>query len=341
MFLIAVAIEFREHVAREDRREIAADVALLSAAIGTMLFLTLRPESTPDPASAASAAEFALIIASGVSAFGALALARPNVAHLGMFVAICAICAGVLAFANLWLDAAFEVGRPQVDLPIAFAVLFLAALVSVIPRKVTEQRKDPARYGRAVLTTLSVAATSAALALVAVDKRNATIEDGSGVAPDRRARRGGRAPHPGEPGPRDAIAAGGPRRARSEGGRAPRDRQGAVTAPARERDPARVRGTPPHGLRVRGRRHRRARPAGRGRPRERRLLQDGRAPAVARRGPALDRARGLDPGRRALRRRSPRPGRARSSARGTRSTSSRGPRRSPATRPGGCCWSAT
>jgi len=129
--------------------------------------------------------------------------------------------------------------------------------------------------------------------------RHAELDDRQepGVAPDRRAGRGGRPPHPCEPGPRDAVAAGGPRRARSEGGRAARDRQGAVTPPARERDPARVRGTPPHGLRVRSRRHHRARPAGRRRPRQRRLLQDGRAPAVARRGPALDRARGLDPGR--------------------------------------------
>jgi PAS domain len=174
LFLVAVAIEFREHVAREDRREIAADVALLSAAIGTMLFLNLRPVSSTDPASAASSAEFALIIASGVSAYGALALARPSVAHLGMFLSVCAICVGVHGFAGLWLDASFEIGRPEVDLPIAFAVLFLAALVSVIPRKVTE-RKDPARYGRAILTTLSVAATSAALALVAVDTRSSTI----------------------------------------------------------------------------------------------------------------------------------------------------------------------
>ena len=175
LFLVAVAIEFREHVAREDRREIAADVALLSAAIGTMLFLNLRPESSTDPASAASSAEFALIIASGVSAYGALALARPNVAHLGMFLSVCAICVGVYGFAGLWLDGSFEIGRPEVDLPIAFAALFLAALVSVIPRKVTE-RKDPARYGRAILTTLSVAATSAALALVAVDTRSSTID---------------------------------------------------------------------------------------------------------------------------------------------------------------------
>ncbi|HEU4832367.1 MAG TPA: PAS domain S-box protein, partial [Actinomycetota bacterium] len=177
LFLIAVAIEFREHVPREDRREIVADVALLTAAIGTILFLSLRPDSTADMASNASSAEFALIIASGASAYGALALARPNVAHVGMFLAVCGMCLGVHRFAELWLSASFEVGRPEVDLPIAFGALFVAALVSVIPRRVTERRKDPARYGRAVLTTLSVAATSAALALVAVDRRSSMIDD--------------------------------------------------------------------------------------------------------------------------------------------------------------------
>src|SRR6266508_4118956 len=80
LLVIAVAIEFREHVAREDRREIVADVALLTAAIGTMLFLSLRPDSAADAARAAPSAEFALIIASGASAYGALALARPNIA---------------------------------------------------------------------------------------------------------------------------------------------------------------------------------------------------------------------------------------------------------------------
>lgn len=122
-----------------------------------------------------------------------------------------------------------------------------------------------------------------------------------GLAPDRPPGGGGRAPDPRESGPRDAVPARGPRRARPEGGRAPRDRHGPVTAPARERDPARVRGTPPHRVRVRGRRHRRARPPRRRGPRERRLLQDGRAPAVARRRSAVDRARRLDPDGRAVR----------------------------------------
>ena len=168
LFLVAVAIEFREHVPREDRREIAADVSLLSAAIGTMLFLYLRELTAPEPTSSATAAEFALLVAAGFAAFGALALARPNASHFGMFVAICAMCAGVFGFSQEWLQGTFAVGRPATDLPIAFGSLFLASLVSVIPRRRVDARKEAARYGRAILTTLSVAATSAALALVAI-----------------------------------------------------------------------------------------------------------------------------------------------------------------------------
>jgi PAS domain S-box-containing protein len=180
LFLVAVAIEFREHVPRDDRREIAADVSLLSAAIGTILFLYLRDATIAAPASAASAAEFALVVAAGFAAFGALLLTRPNVAHLGTFLAICAMCAGVLAFAQDWLHARFEVGRPEIDLPIAFGSLFIAALASVFPRRQIDRRMDPARYGKAVLTTLSVAATSAALGLVAYAEIQQEVEVSQG-----------------------------------------------------------------------------------------------------------------------------------------------------------------
>src|SRR5262245_50818203 len=180
LFLVAVAIDFREHVPRGDRREIAADVSLLSAAIGTLLFLFLRDATIAEPASAASAAEFALVVASGFTAFGALALIRPNAAHLGMFGAICAMCAGVLVFAQDWLHARFDVGRPEIDLPIAFGSLLIAALVSMIPRRQVDRRKGPARYGKAVLTTLSVGATSAALGLVAFAEINGTVEASQG-----------------------------------------------------------------------------------------------------------------------------------------------------------------
>jgi len=122
-----------------------------------------------------------------------------------------------------------------------------------------------------------------------------------GLVADRCARRRDRASDPRQPGARNAVAASRTRGARPEGDRSPRDRHGARPAPARERDPARVRGAPAHRLRVRGRRHRRARPQRRDRPRERRLLPHDRAPPLARRRPALDRDRRVGPGRSALR----------------------------------------
>ena len=42
LFLIPAALEFRGHIAREDRREIAADVVLIGIALATLLYLLLR-----------------------------------------------------------------------------------------------------------------------------------------------------------------------------------------------------------------------------------------------------------------------------------------------------------
>ena len=108
MFLVPVWMEFRDHVAREDRREITADVALLSAAVGTMLYLYL---STGQPGTTASAAEFALIVATGFSAYGALALWLPNLAHIGLFAVMCGLSSAILTFAPQWIDGTFRTGQ--------------------------------------------------------------------------------------------------------------------------------------------------------------------------------------------------------------------------------------
>jgi PAS domain S-box-containing protein len=177
MFLVALAIEFRDHVAREDRREIAADVALLSAAIGTMLFLYLRPPAEElNGMESATIAGLALIAATGFSGFGALALALPHAAHVGMFIAISAMCSAVVAFANQWVTGVFALGQSHIDLPIALASLLTAALVTTMPRRTPEPRMEPTRYGRAILTSLSVAAACSALALVAAKEIRDDIE---------------------------------------------------------------------------------------------------------------------------------------------------------------------
>src|SRR5262245_23402306 len=177
MFLVALAIEFRDHVTGEDRREIAADVALLSAAIGTMLFLFLRPPAEElSGMESATTAGLALIAATGFSAFGALALALPHAAHVGMFIAISAMCSAVVAFTHQWVTGVFVLGQSHIDLPIALASLLIAALVTTMPRRTPEPRMEPTRYGRAILTSLSVAAACSALALVAVKETDGQIE---------------------------------------------------------------------------------------------------------------------------------------------------------------------
>ena len=62
------AVRLMRHVPVEDRREVAADVVLISAAIGTIVYLLLRPGDMPQPASAISAAEFAAICRSAAHA---------------------------------------------------------------------------------------------------------------------------------------------------------------------------------------------------------------------------------------------------------------------------------
>lgn len=167
MFLVPVVYEFRDHLPRPERREITADVALISAAFGTALFLFLQ---TPHMSSAAlfSSAVFALIVATACAAYGALALWVPSTAHLGLLGGIGLLAAGTLAFATHWEGGTYHQGQASIDVPLAVAPLFLAFIACVIPRHTgPELTFRPSRYGRPLLTTLSVVAASGALAAVA------------------------------------------------------------------------------------------------------------------------------------------------------------------------------
>jgi PAS domain S-box-containing protein len=175
LFLIPVVYEFRGHVPREDRREIAADITLIGIALGTMLYLLLR-SGFDEPAVSGSAAVFAIVVASIVSAYGALALWLPTIAHVGLFAAACGISGALLTFGDAWLRETYRPGVPEIELPIALSALLLAFLVTTIRRRDAGERSHRvARYGRALLTTLSVTAACAALAMVATLELDARI----------------------------------------------------------------------------------------------------------------------------------------------------------------------
>jgi PAS domain S-box-containing protein len=166
-FLMPIKIEFADHFPKEDRREISADVALISAALGCIAYLSIRP---PDGAGVAqmSSAIFALMAVTAFAAYGALALWVPSPAHLGQFAIVGALAASIVAFGNDWVNGAYVPGSTAVSLPLALGPLGLAILITIIPRRETsEPFARPARYGRPLLTTAAVAAACAALGVVA------------------------------------------------------------------------------------------------------------------------------------------------------------------------------
>ncbi len=167
LFLVPAAIEYREHLAPADRRELVADAALIAAAVGSAAYLYLR-EPGGSAEQAVSSAAAASVIASTLGAYAALVLWLPSRPHLAQLLAMAGLIAGTVAFAADWAHGAYRQGDPAAGLPLSLSPLVLALAVTLVPRHRAEQvRIRPARYGRAALTTLSVATACAALALVA------------------------------------------------------------------------------------------------------------------------------------------------------------------------------
>jgi PAS domain S-box-containing protein len=175
IFFIPIEIEYREHFKKEIRGQIAADVALGAASIAVILYLALRPNVATSVESV-STAVFALMVATAVTAYGALVLWIPSPAHIGQFAVITAFSAGAVVFAEQWVRGTYTPGRAAVDLPLALGALGLAFVVTAAPRRMGEGKvARHSRYGRAVLTTVSVATACGALGLVAAMETNSVI----------------------------------------------------------------------------------------------------------------------------------------------------------------------
>jgi PAS domain S-box-containing protein len=182
VFLAPIGIEFTDHVHREDRREIIADVTLITAALGTILYLVIRPEDAGAFVSL-STAMFALIAAGGLSAYGALAVWVPSVAHIGQLLIVGTFSISLLAFGQHWVQGTYDPGSGPIDMPFALGALALAFLVYVLPRHVhADSTAPPTRYGRPVLTTVAVATACGALGLVATFEQNGQVDVRQGQA---------------------------------------------------------------------------------------------------------------------------------------------------------------
>jgi cytochrome bd-type quinol oxidase subunit 2 len=87
LFLVPVVLEFRSRVDRDTRREIAADVALITGAVGTILYVVIRPANA-DAGTSLAAAQLAVIGAAAFCSYGALAMWLPTAPHVGIFAAV-------------------------------------------------------------------------------------------------------------------------------------------------------------------------------------------------------------------------------------------------------------
>jgi len=175
IFFIPVEIEYREHFKKEIRGQIAADVALGAASIAVILYLALRPDVATSVESL-STAVFALMLATAITAYGALVLWVPSLAHVGQFAVITAFSAGAVVFAEQWVRGTYTPGRSAVELPLALGALGLAFVVTAAPRRMGEGKvARHSRYGRPLLTTVAVATACAALGLVAAMETNSVI----------------------------------------------------------------------------------------------------------------------------------------------------------------------
>jgi PAS domain S-box-containing protein len=168
LILLTLRDEFARHLGQEERGEVVADIVLVWAAVGGIVFLVLQPEGAPAGGGAdLSSVVFAASVVAPV-AWGALAIWAPSFSHLGLFASWAAITAGSMEFGFQWIRHRFVGGQPLVDLPIGLGALALAALLVVDPARHRSGRAPgPPHLLRPVLTVTAVTAACATLGLAA------------------------------------------------------------------------------------------------------------------------------------------------------------------------------
>jgi len=163
LVLVAVRQEFVIHFKRDDRREALADIVLISAAIGGVVFLILQ---LPQPGVGdVSSVVFAATVLAPL-AWGALAVWTPSMEHLALFASWSAIATGLVEFGYRWIRHRYVGGQAFVDLPLALGALALAAIL--VGGSSFGQPERLVRARRRIRPILTVTAVSAACATLAV-----------------------------------------------------------------------------------------------------------------------------------------------------------------------------
>jgi len=181
LFLIPAGLQFHDHFTQEDRREIAADVALIAAALISIVYLLLRPD---DPSQKVAAliwsAIFAATAVAAITAFAALALWLPTARHVGQLLVVGVFAGTTLTVGSGWISGESPWGDPRLEIPLGLAALGLAALMTS-DRRQEEHQIARGGWGRPILTASSVVAGAVSLAAVAAleTRGTASMPEGS------------------------------------------------------------------------------------------------------------------------------------------------------------------
>jgi signal transduction histidine kinase len=163
----AMRQEFRTHFDTTDRREIAIDAWLLAGSVSALVYIVIRPGDA-EAAGSLSAATFAVLAASQLIAFAALALWVPTASHLGMFLAFAGYSIATVRFGHDWSHGTYDGGETWVNILYLLSPLVLAAVVVALPHGSAYRPPRRARVARPVLTSAAVVAACGTLALVAI-----------------------------------------------------------------------------------------------------------------------------------------------------------------------------
>ena len=174
-FAMAGHDEFVAHLAPRERREVAADVLLLTLSLAAIAYVVLRPPGATT-AAAVSAATFAILAASIVAVFGALAVWLPTRGHLLVFLCFALLAVATIRFGAAWTGVTGPApswsGIVYVVVPLA-----LAGIYRSLPHAAGRPPSDGStRIARPLLTSVTVIAACAALSVVAV------LDDARGIA---------------------------------------------------------------------------------------------------------------------------------------------------------------
>src|SRR3954462_7337337 len=175
-FVTASREEFAAHFDEPYRREVTADVAVLSLSLAAIAYIVIVPVNA-DADAAISAATFALLGATIIGIFGALALWAPARSHLLAFAGFGAIALVTIWFGHTWSTGTSTSASAWISVVYVIAPPALACMFLVVPH--ARERigiREPILAVRPVLTSVTVIAASGALSLVAI------MDDARGIA---------------------------------------------------------------------------------------------------------------------------------------------------------------